>query len=123
MAAGGYRLTDRGVEGLIYNPFVRYLRERWSIEATVETELSLTRLAGLNREGCLVMASVSPQIRTPSEPSVTRGGHLVLVMGWDADDLLLHNPSGITPESQESVRIHRDLFDRFFAYRGISLQI
>jgi hypothetical protein len=139
LEAGGYRLryrpdgdgSDRednepeGVDGLIYAPFVAYLARRWEIAATVEADLSTPSLVAHVRQGAWVMASVHPAIRHPEVTPPSRGGHLVLVHATarrpdgQADDVVLHNPSGDTPANQADVRLSLTDFGPFFAGRGV----
>jgi hypothetical protein len=140
--AGGYRLRYRpdddsnngdgggdkqpeGVDGLIYAPFVAYLSQRWEIVATVEANLSTQSLVEHVQRGAWVMASVHPAIRHPEVTPPSRGGHLVLVHATErrpdgqADDVVLHNPSGDATANQADVRLSAADFGRFFAGRGV----
>jgi hypothetical protein len=120
LAAGGYVRRDGGLDGLIYAPFVEYLRTRWELEATVRPQLDIDELGALVDRGECVMASVNPRIRRPSDRPERKGGHLVLVHGVAGDSFVLHNPSGDAEESQAYARVSFDDFGFFFAERGIS---
>ncbi|MNH40655.1 hypothetical protein D3C79_1020110 [compost metagenome] len=67
------------------------------------------------------MASVHPGIRRPDRAPPQRGGHLVLVTAVDADGVTFHNPSGDSPATRQQVRLPLNIFDRFFAGRGIAI--
>ena len=51
----------------------------------------------------------------------TKGGHLVLMLGYDIDKKLFyfHNPSGFKKETQEYASISFSDFKKFFGYKGI----
>jgi hypothetical protein len=119
--AGGYRMRSNGLDGLIYVPFCTYLDKRWSIAAAVYTRTPVSEIIQMLRAGDWFMASVSPAIRRPEATPPSRGGHLVLVHDTSEGDLIFHNPSGDTPDSQQSVRIPPADFAKFYAGRGIRL--
>jgi hypothetical protein len=122
LAAGGYVRRHDGLDGLIYAPFVEYLRTRWQLEAAVRPHLGLDELVDLVDRGEWVMASVNPRIRRPRERPERKGGHLVLVHGVAGRSFVLHNPSGDTEESQGYARVAFDDFQFFFGNRGISIK-
>ena len=119
LAAGGYVRRTDGLDGLIYAPFVDYVRKRWDLESTSRPRLELDELVSLVGRDKWVMASVSHRIRRPADRPDRVGGHLVLVHGVAEDSLILHNPSGDTKESQASARITQEDFAHFYAGRGI----
>jgi hypothetical protein len=120
MAYGAYSDEPDTPDGLIYRPFVDYLREQHNLKAEVATDLSVTGLCQAVRTGCFVIASVHPEIRRPHLPSPGRGGHLVLVTGADGDTVTFNDPSGHHPEALTAT-LPVAVFDRFFARRGIIL--
>lgn len=67
------------------------------------------------------MASVSPHIKKPKQFNSKKGGHLILILGYDLDKkiLYLHNPSGIYRESQEYAEVSFKDFKKFFDFKGI----
>lgn len=117
---------EKGDEGkrLFYRPFVRLLKERFNIEASVLENVAIADVTTMLRSGCFFMASVHPCIRSPGMAPPSKGGHLVLVFAVDGegDDWIFHNPSGFTEKSQENVRLPVDVFDRFYARRGILIR-
>jgi hypothetical protein len=120
LAAGGYRRRDDGgLDGLIYAPFVGYLADRWSIVAQVAAPLDLEDLVAHVDGGAVVIASVSRHIRDPATTPRHRGGHLVLVFDHTGGDLIFHNPSGDTPQTQAGARLNTAAFARYFAGRGV----
>lgn len=120
LAAGGYQITPDGdIKGLIYRPFVDYLRAAHGIAAEVRADLSIDALADAVAQGAWVIASVHPSIRHPDAPPPHKGGHLVLIHAATQTGLRFHNPSGFAPETQENVELPRATFDRFYAERGV----
>ncbi|MFI1170118.1 C39 family peptidase [Streptomyces melanogenes] len=119
-AAGGYVARDGQLIGLIYEPFCAYVKDRFGLVADTHTGLSTGDIHAAIASGCLVMASVHPDIRWPAGAAPGRGGHLVLVVGAHDQALYLNNPSGIAA-SQEYARVETADFERFFAGRGVVL--
>lgn len=115
------RASDGSIEGLFYRPFVTFVQEKYSIKAHLNACLLVEDILVALLARRFVMASVSPQIRHPTASPPTRGGHLVLIVGYDpaGNVLYLHNPSGDSRESQKFVPIHITDFQRFFDNKGI----
>ncbi len=120
--AGGYIRHADGVHGLIYAPFVSWIGERFDIKASVCKDLPIAELADLVSTGHMVIASVHHSIRWPHLRPPGRGGHLVLVTGASDDELVFNNPSGLPQLNQHRARLTGDVFDRFYAARGILIQ-
>jgi len=116
---GAYTVDDAGIHGMIYAPFVTFVREEFDIEARIETGRTAQDLQGLLREGKFFIASVHPTIRWPEQTPPSKGGHLVLVTAADDKQITFHNPSGHTPETRCNACVSCETFDRFFAGRGI----
>jgi hypothetical protein len=118
-AAGGYVETPEGIRGLIYAGAVTWLAGQ-GIGARILLDRTAQDVARLVEGKGLFIASVHPGIRRPETPPPARGGHLVLVFGQDgAGKLRLHNPSGDSPGTQADVRLTPEVFEGFFAGRGI----
>jgi hypothetical protein len=87
---------------------------------------SLLHIRDLLRCGGLAIASVSYELG--STRAVTHaGGHLVVVTGMDCLDgspshVILHNPSGRTPELQANARIPAGRFSSAFSERIIAVE-
>jgi len=120
--AGGYLRHPDGVHGLIYAPFVTWIGERFNIQASVCKDLPIAELVDLASNGKMVIASVHHSIRWPHLQPLGRGGHLVLVTGAGDDELVFNNPSGLPQVNQHRARLADDVFDRFYAARGIIIQ-
>jgi hypothetical protein len=121
-ARGGYLVRDHhAIEGLFYTPAVAMLQEEFHVPARVASPLAVDEIVNELRHGHFVIASVHPTIRHPETIPPFRGGHLVLLVGFDLETeiLVLHNPSGDRLVSQEYCEIASADFEKFFAHRGI----
>jgi hypothetical protein len=67
------------------------------------------------------MVSVHKSIRTPEVDPPSKGGHLVLVVGADAEGVELNNPSGFPGRSQHEAPVPWTTLERFYAGRGVVL--
>jgi hypothetical protein len=112
--------TADDVGGLYYRPFVEWVRGDFGIDGTVHPSTTAEELLGHVRAGGVALASVSSEIRYPERPNTRRGGHLVLVHGFDGDRVVLNNPSGVGA-SAENAGVDLRTFTRFFAERGVTL--
>lgn len=126
VGAGGYQVRDDTIAGLIYEPCVRWARDRWQLAGVTVPALSAEQLHGHVAAGGMAIASVTPEIRRPRDEPTRRGGHLVLVFGADDRGLTFHNPSGLAApdsfdgtETAVSAVLPVSRFDRYFARRGI----
>ncbi|MFZ4832895.1 hypothetical protein [Rouxiella sp. Mn2063] len=118
---GTYVREGDNIRGLIYSPFVDFVREEWDIEAQVCVDIDVRDIARELENKHFFIASVHPSIRQPASSPPKRGGHLVLVSQVEQGVITFHNPSGDVPASQSNVRLPLDTFSRFFAGRGIAL--
>ena len=116
---GAYTVDDSGIHGMIYAPFVTFLREEFDVEARIETDLTVQDFPRLLEEGLFFIASVHPTIRWPDQEPPRKGGHLVLVTAADDTHIVFHNPSGHTQETRCDAKVSLETFDRFFAGRGV----
>lgn len=116
----GYRLPLETHPGLYYKPFVRFSKEKYDLNAKAVSALTLAEIKKALSEGGYVIASVSPEIRFPKKIPTKRGGHLVLIFGYDDENqvVYLHNPSGFK-NSQERVAVTYSQFKKFFDNKGI----
>jgi len=120
---GGYVVNeaDASIKGLIYAPFVTFVRERFGLVAEVRTELTTQTIPEILATHRFFIASVSSSIRWPEREPPGKGGHLVLVTAANEDSLRFHNPSGHERATQADVTLPLATFDRFFANRGIAV--
>lgn len=118
---GGYSLPLEQSHGLRYAPFVEFANNDFGITARAKAILPIARIVSVLARFHYVIASVHPSIRHVTSRPKTKGGHLVLVVGYDLDKqlLYLHNPSGDSRASQEYVAISFKNFEKFFSHRGI----
>jgi len=118
---GGYTLPVEQSVGLIYGPYERFAKEELGLKARAVLPLLIDEIIEELAADKYIMASVSPKIRHASENPTKKGGHLILMLGYDLDKQLLyfHNPSGFTKETQEYTSISFRDFKKFFGGRGI----
>lgn len=129
-ARGAYVQRDDGsVLGLIYAPFVEYVRDEFGLGGQVHPELDVAGLVaelgpGSDGVGRMLLASVHREIRRPERPAPGQGGHLVLVTGHDPleDTISFANPSGHTPAAR-SATLPTEVFARFYAGRAVTVTL
>ena len=124
-AAGGYKVRGDGIEGLYYDPFVKYISLRFGLEGRTKSPLSLEEIVKGTLEGHIFVVSVHYSLREALEGyDGPRGGHLVVVSGVDTKGncLYINNPSGDRAETQRNFKIGFDLFRPYFAGRGILIK-
>lgn len=120
---GGYTQPVEKSPGLYYKPFVTFVKNEYDLDAKAVGALTLAEIKRtISGEG-YAMVSVTPEIRFPEDEPTTRGGHLVLIVGYDdrKQVMYLNNPSGFK-ESQENVAIPYRQFMKFFDNKGILIK-
>jgi uncharacterized protein YvpB len=121
---GVYKKQGGELSDMRYKEFVNWIKG-YGIQAKVYTRLSLRGLQKLLSDGNLVIVSVNPNIRGYETADVTkRGGHLVLVTGYDKKKniLALHNPSGfVSQKTHKNHIVSASEFNKYFAGRGIAV--
>ncbi|HEV7310471.1 hypothetical protein [Ensifer sp.] len=122
-AYGGYVVSEDGgsIKGLIYAPFVRFVADRFGLEAEVMTAVETANIPEILSRRPYFIASVHPSIRFPDQTPPSKGGHLVLVTAASAESVRFHNPSGHDRPSQQHAQLPLAVFERFFAHRGIAV--
>lgn len=119
---GGYvEEPDGRIKGLIYAPFIPFVRDRYGLNARVITGISTADIGDILGEAAFFIASVHHSIRWPETEPPSKGGHLVLVTTLEGDRIRFHNPSGHVTATRENVEMPLETFDRFFAGRGIAI--
>lgn len=118
---GGYIMPLETSPGLFYKPYVTFVENEFHWSAKVVQGMSDAELMHELGKGGYVIASVSPQIRYPQSKPKAKSGHLVLVLGYDKakKEFYLHNPSGISKETQEYAAVSFQDFKKFFSGRSI----
>jgi hypothetical protein len=122
---GGYVVSEDGIsiKGLIYAPFIRMVSDRFGLKAEVVTGVEATAVPELLSRRQFFIASVHHTIRWPDQVPPQKGGHLVLITSASRQAVCFHNPSGHDQATQADVVLPLDVFDRFFANRGIVVSL
>lgn len=129
LALDGYTLHDEAgswVDQGWYVAAQRQLATQYGLHAEPHGNAAPLSVCMAIRAGCLVAASVTPEIgeRTPQRRRY--GGHSVLVYGFRWQDnrpavYWLHNPSGRYPELQDGAQVDARRFHASFAHRFLAL--
>ena len=120
---GGYVVNEGSIKGLIYAPFVRFVKEAFGLQAEVMTNIAASDIPAILGRSRFFIASVSSWIRWPEREPPSKGGHLVLVTSASDEAFRFHNPSGHIRATQANAVLAPADFDRFFANRGIAVAI
>lgn len=119
---GGYKMPLENSPGLYYKPYITFVEKEFNWKAKIVQGMTFQELMHELSKGNYIIAGVNPQIRYPleSKPRV-KSGHLVLLLGYDKakQEFYLHNPSGISKETQEYAAVKFRDFKKFFSGRGI----
>lgn len=119
---GGYKNNpDGSMDGLFYEPFLKFITNEFGLRGKIIKPMIIGDILNALQKEEYVIVSVNPNIRNPSINPKTKGGHLVLVSGYNFDKQLLyiHNPSGFYNKSQKHFPISFTDFEKFFAHRGV----
>jgi len=122
-AHGGYVVNEGSIKGLIYAPFVTFVKEAFGLRAEVMTNVATSDIPAILARSRFFIASVSSWIRWPAREPPSKGGHLVLVTAASDEGFRFHNPSGHDRATQANAVLAPADFDRFFANRGIAVTI
>ena len=122
-ARGGYVVNEGSIKGLIYAPFVIFVKEAFGLRAEVMTNVATSDIPAILTRSRFFIASVSSWIRWPAREPPSKGGHLVLVTAASNEGFRFHNPSGHDRATQANAVLAPADFDRFFANRGIAVTI
>jgi hypothetical protein len=122
---GGYVRDEHGsidTKGLRYKPFCRYVIQKHSWQAQVAAPLSVDGMMAALATERFVIVSIPPSSVFRRTQASRRGGHLVLITGYDrnAQTITYHDPAGGTGHGP-SVTVGLREFAKMFANRGIIL--
>ncbi|HEY0010569.1 MAG TPA: C39 family peptidase [Candidatus Paceibacterota bacterium] len=122
LKAGVYRNESDGLSGMRFREFSNWVKKH-GLKAEVYTRLSIKGIQYALSEGKLVMVSVNPNVRGyRTAPEKQKGGHLVLVTGYDPNTISINNPSGfVSTATQVNHRLTLEEFRHYYAGRGILL--
>jgi hypothetical protein len=125
LSYGCYDLPLMTSAGLRYGPYVTFVHKEFGWHASVRSPMIREDIIQALSKGSFVIASVNAAIRQPSSRPKSKGGHLVLVVGYDVSkkELYIHNPSGEVEKTQQAMPISFQDFEKFFAYRGIIIDV
>lgn len=121
---GGYTMPIESSVGLLYKPYRKFAAKEFDWNAKIVEGMSQREVTHALGRGDFVIASVSPLIRDPKSSPTAKGGHLVLMTGYDMskEEFYLHNPSGTSKSTQEYAAVSFHDFKKFFSGRGIVIQ-
>lgn len=122
---GGYTLPLSSSVGLIYKPYLEFINKEFDWHGKISTNMPIAELVSELSKGTFAIVSVSPAIRDPEATPSSKGGHLILMLGYDNDKqrLYFHNPSGTDTISQAYASISYQDFKKFFSGRGIFITL
>lgn len=121
MDYGIYKIDeDQRLSGMLYEPFAKFIKDKFGIKSEVCKYLSMNRIKYELSKDNLVIASVHWDIKDQNRVPPFKGGHLVVVTGYQSTGcFFINNPSGIEKVSQVDYKISYRNFEKFFAKRGI----
>lgn len=121
---GVYSENTKEISNMKYREFARWVK-KYSLKAEIYTRLSIRGIQYALAKGKPVIVSVNPNIREYNTALVNqKGGHLVLVTGYDVSKeiLLINNPSGfVSSNTQIKYSLSFNKFNNYYAGRGILL--
>lgn len=120
---GVYLEDVDGLSAMRYAEFAKWVGQKFNMRADIYTRLSLKGIEYALSKKNLVIVSVNPNIRGyNTAPQDQKGGHLVLVTGYDHNEktISLNNPSGfVSTDTQINHTLPIREFKQFYAGRGI----
>jgi|SRR3989344_1765183 len=113
--------VGENLDGLYYKPFIKFIKNEFKLDAKIISPMIILDIIKELERGNFIIASVSYEIRNPNNKISFKGGHLVLIVGYDFETKIffIHNPSGIDNKTQAFGKISFKDFDKSFACRGI----
>jgi hypothetical protein len=121
LSYGGYQKPLASSPGLFYKPFCQFVKTMYHLEAAAISALTTAQILHHIAQHHYVIASVNYEIRNPQSTPTKKGGHLVLITGYNKEkqSLSFHNPSGTKTSTQMHAEITFKDFEKFFAHKGI----
>lgn len=122
LQADVYVEEANGLSSMRYKEFAAWIR-KYGLHAHIYSRLSIRGVQYALSQNKLVIISVNPNIRGyDTAPRSQKGGHLVLVTGYDLKEgtISINNPSGfMSMDSQVNHALPVPGFKRYYAGRGI----
>ena len=119
---GVYVKEPTQISNMKYREFAEWI-QKFGLRGEVYTRLSFRGIQYALSQGKLVIVSVNPNTRGyKTAPPLQKGGHLVLVTGYDAREgtISINNPSGfVSSHSQVNHTLTINDFSGYYAGRGI----
>lgn len=119
-----YTNESASISDMRYRQYVTWVSNQ-GLRATFYTRLSVRGLEHALTNGKLAIVSVNPNIRGfDTAPLTQKGGHLVVVTGYDLNDktITINNPSGFSSSNtQHHHKLPLEVFEKYYAGRGIIL--
>ncbi len=119
---GVYIESEKELSAMKYREFAKWIK-KYNLYADVYTKLSAKGVRYALSKGRLVIVSVNPNIRGyDTAPIDQKGGHLVLVTGYNLDNktIYINNPSGfVSNNTQVNHELSEKDFLSYYAGRGI----
>ncbi len=117
---------DGVISSMRYKEFVKWIKN-YGLKANIYTRLGIKGIQYALAKNKLVIVSVNPNIRGyNTAPENQKGGHLVLVVGYDLlkSTIIINNPSGfVSTNTQINHELPVKEFLRYYAGRGIVISI
>src|SRR5258706_14321857 len=89
---GGTIISNKGqIKGLIYAPFIEFIRQEFSIDAEIATDVTAGEIAGALQGSDFFIASVHHSLRWPDRLPPIRGDPLVLSLEATVYYVLFHS--------------------------------
>lgn len=112
---------ENSLPGLFYKPFLTFIKQEYNLKGQILSPMVIADIASNLEKGNIVMASVSGRVRDPKNNKSKKGGHLVVVTGYNFSRriLYIHNPSGTYKRSQKHFPVEFKDFNKFFDNKGI----
>ncbi len=119
---GVYTESKKELSAMKYREFAKWIK-KYNVHADIYTKLSMKGICYALSKGRLVIISVNPNIRGyATAPIHQKGGHLVLVTGYDLNNktISINNPSGfVSNNTQINHKLSEKEFLSYYAGRGI----